>query len=193
MRELRSCRTLALTAVLFALSLIGGCTKSEPETPNAADGGPPAGQEHAPGDVVKREGEPPITYVADDDPAMQAAMKTAQKTVENFVRVLQSPGPNQSGFSVKVGIRDGEHSEAMWILPVEYDGSKFSGILNNEPDQVTTVKLGDRLESPRDEILDWMYVDDGKLVGGYTLRALRNRMTEEERKEFDDSLPFVVE
>ncbi len=30
-----------------------------------------------------------------------------------------------------------------------------------------------------------MYIENGKLFGGYTIKVLRNRMTEEERKQFD--------
>ena len=37
---------------------------------------------------------------------------------------------------------------------------------------------------------DWMYVDHGKLVGGYTLR---DRLSPSERPEFDRSVPFKVE
>ena len=38
-----------------------------------------------------------------------------------------------------------------------------------------------------------MYVENRKLVGGYTLRVLRDAVTAAERAEFDKSVPFVVE
>jgi uncharacterized protein YegJ (DUF2314 family) len=35
-----------------------------------------------------------------------------------------------------------------------------------------------------------MYVDNGTLVGGYTTRLLRKRLTPEERKELDARVPY---
>jgi hypothetical protein len=43
-----------------------------------------------------------------------------------------------------------------------------------------------------EEISDWMYVDNGRLVGGTTVRVLRNSASEEEGAEFDQSVPFVI-
>lgn len=39
-------------------------------------------------------------------------------------------------------------------------------------------------------ISDWMYIEDGYLVGGYTTRVIRDRMTEEERKKHDAQAPY---
>ena len=38
-----------------------------------------------------------------------------------------------------------------------------------------------------------MYVDHGKLVGGYTLRVLRDGLSPAERAEFDRSIPFKID
>ena len=90
-------------------------------------------------------------------------------------------------------VKDGEHVEHMWILPVRYESGKFYGTINNEPDQVKTVKAGDEVNVAKSEISDWMYVDTGKLKGGYTLRVLRDNMSDKEREEFDGSVPFTIE
>ena len=37
-----------------------------------------------------------------------------------------------------------------------------------------------------------MYVDHGVLVGGYTIRVLRDRLSGVERAEFDRNLPFKI-
>ena len=55
------------------------------------------------------------------------------------------------------------------------------------------VKNGDSEEVEPSKISDWMFVDEGKLVGGYTLRVLRDSMSPAERAEFDKSVDFVVE
>lgn len=42
-------------------------------------------------------------------------------------------------------------------------------------------------------ISDWMIIEDNKLIGGYTIKNLRNKMTEEERKAFDGSFGVIIE
>ncbi|NLS90618.1 MAG: DUF2314 domain-containing protein [Planctomycetaceae bacterium] len=149
--------------------------------------------EHGAGTTVERQGQPPVTYVEDDDPRMVAAIDQARSTVDQFIAVLDGPKPTQSAFSVKLPVKSGDEVEHIWVLPVRYERSRFFGTINNEPVSVTTVKIGDEISVAKDQISDWMYVEDRKLIGGYTLRALRDSMSEEERREFDQSLPFTIE
>lgn len=134
-----------------------------------------------------------VTYVADDDPRMNAAIAKARSTVETFIAALNSPGASQSEFAVKLAFKDGAHIEHMWLSPVTVDGANFVGIVNNDPERVTNVKLGQRVTVATTEVSDWMYVDNGKLVGGETLRVLRDSLSPDERADFDKSVPFVVE
>jgi uncharacterized protein YegJ (DUF2314 family) len=39
-------------------------------------------------------------------------------------------------------------------------------------------------------ISDWMYIEDGYLVGGYTTRVIRDRMTPKERTAYDAQAPY---
>ena len=163
--------------LLAGVAAVAGCGKAEPQA----------------GDTVKREGEPPIVYVEDDDPKMAAAIDNARSTVDRFIQNLEKPKPSQSGFSVKLPVKDGDNVEHMWVLPVRYENGTFSGTINNEPDKVKTVKIGDQVKVAKDQISDWMFVDDGKLMGGYTIRVLRDSMPEQERHEFDESVPFTFD
>jgi uncharacterized protein YegJ (DUF2314 family) len=134
-----------------------------------------------------------VTYVADDDPRMNAAIAKARSTIGDFTAALTSPGSSQSEFAVKMAFNDGAHIEHMWLSPVTVDGANFVGIVNNDPERVTNVKLGQRVTVATTEVSDWMYVDNGKLVGGETLRVLRDSLSPDERADFDKSVPFVVE
>ena len=134
-----------------------------------------------------------VTYVEDDDAKMNAAMAKARATVKQFIAVVKSPKPGQTGVALKVPFKDGKHVEHMWVNTVRYDGKNFHGVLNNDPVQVKTVKIGDPVTVAPDKISDWMYVEGGKLVGGETLRALRADMPPGERAEFDRGLPFKIE
>jgi uncharacterized protein YegJ (DUF2314 family) len=39
-------------------------------------------------------------------------------------------------------------------------------------------------------ITDWMFIDHGRLVGGYTTRLIRQRMSPEERDAFDATVEY---
>jgi uncharacterized protein YegJ (DUF2314 family) len=134
-----------------------------------------------------------FTYVAEDDPKMAAAIEKARSTVDTFIAALKSPKAGQSAFSIKKEFADGDGREHMWLTPVTYDGQNFHGTINNIPELVKSVEIGQAVTVAPSEISDWMYIDNGKLVGGETMRALRNAATPAERAEFDKSVPFVIE
>ncbi|WP_371311664.1 DUF2314 domain-containing protein, partial [Flavobacterium circumlabens] len=72
----------------------------------------------------------------------------------------------------------------MWLTDVQYKNGKYSGILDNEPEYITEYKIGEKIEVDNSKISDWMYIENGKLFGGYTMKLLRARMTEAEREQF---------
>jgi uncharacterized protein YegJ (DUF2314 family) len=124
---------------------------------------------------------------------MAKAIETSRKTVDQFIAALQSPKPSQSGFTVKAKFEDGKETEYMWIDDPHLDGKKLVGRLNNEPEWVKSVKFGDVVSVPKDQISDWMYIDNGLLVGGYSVRLLRDRSTPDQRKQLDESVGYRFE
>jgi uncharacterized protein YegJ (DUF2314 family) len=134
-----------------------------------------------------------ITEVPRDVPRMNAAIEKARSTVNAFIGALRSPNPGQSGFSVKVPFTDGDNTEDIWLAPVVFDGTDFQGTVHNKPETVKTVKMGQKVTVAPYKISDWMYIEKGKLVGGQTLRVLRDTLTPAERADFDKSMPFVIE
>lgn len=124
---------------------------------------------------------------------MNAAIAKAKATVPQFIKVLRSPGKHQTDFSIKYPYKDGDKVEHMWINDLTYDGKTFHGTVGNDAEQVSNVKLGDKADIPATEISDWMYVENGKLVGGYTIRVMRDTMSAKERADLDASLPFKID
>jgi uncharacterized protein YegJ (DUF2314 family) len=145
------------------------------------------------GQTTSIPGQAPIIYVKDDDPKMQAAIDKARATADQFIAALANPKPAQTGFAVKIQAKDGAQNEHMWINSVRYQDGVFTGILNNDPKHVKNVKLGDQVKTAKNEISDWMYVENKKLIGGYTIRVLRDNMPPEERREFERSVPFTLD
>lgn len=125
-----------------------------------------------------------VTSVRADDPEMLAAIAKARQTVDTFTVRLANPRRGDE-YSVKVAVRDGEQVEHFWMTDVTFDGSEFHGKLSNEPMLVSNVKMGQAWHCPMNEISDWMIISQRRLTGGYTLRVLRDRMSQAERAKFD--------
>ena len=134
-----------------------------------------------------------VTQVDRADPKMNAAIDKARSTVQTFIAALNAPKPDQSSFTVKMPFVDGEKVEHMWLNNVNYDGTHFHGTVNNDPESVHNVKIGQRVTVAPKDISDWMYIDNRKLVGGWSVRVLRDGLPPDERAEFEKSLPFVID
>ena len=135
-----------------------------------------------------------VMTVKNDDPEMAAAVAKAQETLPRFISALRLPSPSQTDFMITVGFTDsGAGPEYMSVTPVTYDGTRFHGKLHNEPVMVRSVKLGDDVSVEPSRVVDWMYIEDGRMVGGYMQRVLRDRMTPEQRRRYDESRTFKIE
>jgi len=136
-----------------------------------------------------------VVYVKGADPAMSAAIAEAQASLETFKRVLAAPPPNAKSFSVKVGFAWGTSGdrEHIWLTEPKLDGASVSGTINNEPVDATNLTLGQAVTAPQKDISDWMYVEDGVLRGGYTLRVLLRKMSPEARQKMLEGMGFRLE
>jgi len=142
--------------------------------------------------VVHRAGEPDAFHVSVQDPRFNEAQSLARQSVAQFVAAFEHAGPQQHSFAIKVPVIDGALVEYFWVDLESFANGQFTGLIGNEPVDVHGVRRGDRLVVDMERISDWMYVDRGHLVGGFTLRAVRTGMSEAERKAFDATLPFEI-
>lgn len=154
-----------LSSILFFA--LAGCT-SQPE----------------PDVIVKRDGKPDMVRSSSEDAEMNKAVKTAQQSVGKFISALKSPQAGQSNFAVKKPFPTDNGNEHIWLSELAFDGKNFRGRVNNDPVDVRNVKVGDTVTVGKTEISDWNYTDKGKLIGGYTIRVLYNRMPESEKRDF---------
>jgi uncharacterized protein YegJ (DUF2314 family) len=124
-------------------------------------------------------------HVKDDDAAMEAAIKKAQETVDEFVTAFRAQKGGTKNFFVKKPYpTPGGSYEHMWIeVTAEGDGV-FKGAIANEAEETRQVKLGQKVSVKANEISDWKYEDGKKLIGGYTIRYFVNKMSPSEREAF---------
>lgn len=127
---------------------------------------------------------------------MNQAIAQSKKEIGTFIEALANPKASQTYFSVKKPFpyQDGDATshEHIWLSDVSFRDGKFQGLVGNDPVDVKGLKLGDKVELAKDEASDWMIIDDGYLIGGYTIIALRDGMSPEERKEFDEHFPYKI-
>jgi len=122
--------------------------------------------------------------VDDDDVEMNAAIATARATLPEFWATFERKSPTDSAFALKVKIQDERGTEHFWLTSIERRNGRIFGTIDNNPNIVRSVKLGDRIPIPEADISDWLYQRGDKMVGNFTLRALFKQMPAEEVKRF---------
>ncbi|QDV18207.1 Ankyrin repeats (3 copies) [Gimesia panareensis] len=132
-----------------------------------------------------------------DDPEMLAATKQARKTFKYFWRELSWERrriiPGLDFAAVKIGFSDADmgpddpEAEHMWVSDIECNGREIRGILNNDPEWVTSVKAGDPICEPMSALSDWIFAINGRAYGGFTVNLIRGRMPASERRAHDQA------
>ncbi len=144
-------------------------------------------------------GDPnPVPKVPKGDPAMSAAFARAAAGLDGFFSKWRNPPPGARRFTVKIGLIDTSEPpgyavvrpdspathivEWFWVTDLRVDGAGFSGRLGNSPDGLRNVAFGQAIHFTREDIGDWMYRQDGKIIGNATACPALAHATAEERR-----------
>jgi uncharacterized protein YegJ (DUF2314 family) len=131
-----------------------------------------------------------ITFVPADDSAMQGAIERARATVPELLRRLRNPSATQTFASVKLPLWEGETVEHVWLSDVTYDGERFRGRIDNDVELLRGWRLGDTVSVVPDSISDWLVIDDSIATGGFSIRVLRDRLSDRGRAQWDADAPY---
>lgn len=153
---------------------------------------PLAGCEEEPAiDLSRRDTAPPeVILPRRSDPEMEQAITRARSELPAFIETLQKPGELQVNFSIKAKFTEGDEDEMLWITPTGYDNNTFHGTVETEPLYLKNIQAGQSVEVPAENVADWMYVEEGRLIGGYTIRVTRSRLSGQELEDFDRAWGF---
>ena len=136
---------------------------------------------------------PTASDALDADIEMESAFQEAQNTLDVFIERIATPHPNRTYVAVKVRFSppDGPLQD-IWVDNVTYLDGAFHG---NMGDDIPSLKLsfGEEIVIPTEDIVDWMIVEDGKLIGGYTIRFAYERMSPEEKERFLEAIDYSIE
>ncbi len=108
------------------------------------------------------------------DPEMNAAIQAARDSLGIFFTALASPQPNQKSFLLKVRYVEGDRTEHIWLADLDLTTMPGKGTVANETDFPGLAYM-QRASFKPDQITDWMYFEDEKLVGGFTMQLLIRR------------------
>jgi uncharacterized protein YegJ (DUF2314 family) len=143
--------------------------------------------------VIERGNEPGIYQVQDDDVGMNNAISSAISALNQFDSAYINNHFDTSTFALKVKLSTTTGFEHIWATSISMDKGDYYGEIDNLPSMLTKVKLGDKLKISKADISDWMYSDNGRLIGGFTIKEIRSRMTGQEKQEFDKSFQLKIE
>jgi uncharacterized protein YegJ (DUF2314 family) len=124
------------------------------------------------------EDRSPVYDVASSNPEMAAAIAKARATLPAFWASYEASKASEAGHSLKVRFptrkNDGEH---IWTADVKkLAGGRYSGRFANQPRDLPGKQAGDLVEFTEADISDWMFMHNGKIVGGETIRVLLKSM-----------------
>lgn len=135
---------------------------------------------------IGRENESTIYNVEEDDVEMNKAIEKAKQTLDSFDFAFKNNTRVFTFFGLKKKFEENGNVEHIWIGNIQgIEEGKYIGVIDNLPEKIKSVKLCDTVQIEKKEISDWMYIKKSELHGGYTIRLLRERMTEGQRKKFD--------
>jgi len=122
----------------------------------------------------------PIANVPSADAEMNAAIAKARATLPTFWGSFEKPGKGEERFTLKVYFQvdrpGGPRRSHVWVESIErLANGRLAGRLSNDPQHIEG-KAGDRVEFDSEQISDWMFERDGKIVGGETIRVLLPRL-----------------
>ena len=110
---------------------------------------------------------------------MNAAIAKGRATLPTFWASYYAPKPSETGHSLKARFpypnNSGEH---IWMAEVKKIGDgRYSGRFANAPVHLRGKRAGDLAEFREADISDWMFLRNGKIVGGETIRPMLKKMS----------------
>jgi uncharacterized protein YegJ (DUF2314 family) len=143
--------------------------------------------------IRQRPNEPDVFTIETENDKMNWAMEKARLTLHYFEDCLRKPRAEQDYFSIKVKIDDNGIVEHIWLSEPNFDdeGNLF-GIVGNVPIDVKSVSIGQNIGIDRTLISDWMIMEKGRLIGGYTIRAIRENIKGKDLANFDSQLGGMI-
>lgn len=134
-----------------------------------------------------------IPTIVGTDEGLDSAIQQARASLHTFIETITTPHADRTFVAIKVRFYPPDAlPQDIWVDDVTYTDGVLRG---NMGDDIPSLKLeaGEKITIDERDILDWMIVENGKLIGGYTIRLAVERMSPEERERFLETLDYSIE
>jgi uncharacterized protein YegJ (DUF2314 family) len=130
----------------------------------------------------------PEIEVEQSDKEIERIAENARCTLPTFFRNLARPESGANNFYIKYPLISDDGGvepkvrEQVWLGSIHLNGGVYYGRLANTTKLMESRK-GGSIIIDTDKITDWMYIQDGKIIGGRSIKYLLEKIPEEKRKE----------
>ena len=130
-----------------------------------------------------------------DEEILQIA-ENARRTMHIFFRYL-ARSDTGADFFIKYPFKadegQGINMEQIWLANIRFRDGVYYGVLASSPLHVSGMKKGDTTVFDIDAITDWMFVQDGKIAGGRSVKYLLEKVPENQRSNEQQKLLSMFE
>jgi uncharacterized protein YegJ (DUF2314 family) len=131
--------------------------------------------QYASGSLMDKARRDEVVTLEKGDPDMAAAFRKARETLPEFLALVRARDTTVSKLAVKIAIPAGDDDEYFWLTEVGQHGNKYVGRINNTPRAAKQVSFGQVMQFSESEIVDWLYMENGKMRGNFTACAMLKR------------------
>ena len=128
--------------------------------------------------LVQDQSAPALPALDPVSDPMLEAIKRARASIGDFFSAHRVRRARQTNFRIQAIFQDGRRTEQIWLSYLDFNTKPATGIVSTRT-RLKTVPYGKRVPFRPDQMSDWMYLDNGRVVGGFTL----NIPVDRERKE----------
>jgi uncharacterized protein YegJ (DUF2314 family) len=127
------------------------------------------------------------------DHELNTAIQQARDSLDKFIELISTPFADRTFVAVKVRFFPPDSlPQDIWVDNVTYTDGVFRGSMGDDIPSLK-LELGKKITVEEKDIIDWMIVQDGKLIGGYTIRLAVKRMSPTERERFLQTLDYSID
>ena len=131
----------------------------------------------------------PAIEVEQSDEEIERIAENAKRALPIFFRNLARPEKGANNFYVKYPLSSDDGNvepkvrEQVWLGSIRFKDGLYYGSLANAARHAGGKKKGKAITFDPEAITDWMYIQDGKIVGGRSIKYLLEKIPEEKRNE----------
>jgi len=126
----------------------------------------------------------PEIEVDQSDKEIEKIAENARRALPTFFRNLTRPEAGADNFFVKYPLSaDDGGTEQVWLGNIHFKEGIYYGRLANMPKLQSGRKKNNLITFDPDKITDWMYIQNGKIIGGQSIKYLLEKIPENQRSE----------